>query len=209
LGHLPTSTFRIMSTSNSPSYSHSRLSCTAGYYDLPNINSAMIFNLKQFPCLSARIVKVGNWTFELWSLNLRQLPFLLGERLTEPATRAPLDVSQRRYDGHMGKHDCIYSLQYFLEATSHWPFIRRVVSVPVTDPAYAAFQPLTEGQSRSPRNTSKGVWEPDFIQGLKGVRALQEICLHRLQSGFHVGSTTWASQPAYCSEARLQSLLGV
>jgi hypothetical protein len=173
-----------MLSSNNPSYSHSRLSCTAGYYDLPNINSAMTFELRQFPCISARIVKIGNQTFELWSPNSRQLPFLPGECLPEPATKASQDVSQRRYDGHTGKHDCLYSPQYFLESTSHWLFIRRVASVPHTDLVYPVFQPIIEGWNRSPCHASEGVWEPSFIQGLRGVQALQDIRLRRLQSGF-------------------------
>jgi hypothetical protein len=48
-----------MPSSNDPKYSHSRVSCTAGYYDTPNISSAMTFDLKQFPSLSTRIVEVG------------------------------------------------------------------------------------------------------------------------------------------------------
>jgi hypothetical protein len=162
-----------MLSSNSPRYSHSQLSCTVGYYDLPSINSAISFDLKQFPCLSSSIVKIGDRTFKLWLLNSRQLPFLLGECLPEPVTRAPQDILQWRYDGHTGKHDCLYSPQYFLEATSHWPFIRCVASVANSDVSHPAFQPLTEGWSCSPRNTAEGVWEPAFVQGLRGVLTLQ------------------------------------
>jgi hypothetical protein len=39
--------------------------------------------------------------------------------------------------------------------------------------------------------------------------SLMNICMHTLQSGFHAGSSTWAARPAYCTEARLQVLLGV
>jgi hypothetical protein len=37
-----------MLSSNTPHYSHSQLSCATGYYNFPNINSVMTFDLKQF-----------------------------------------------------------------------------------------------------------------------------------------------------------------
>jgi hypothetical protein len=81
--------------------------------------------------------------------------------------------------------------------------------VTTTDLAYPVFQPLIEGWNHSPHNASEGVWELAFIQGLRGVRTLQEIHLCRLQPGFRAGSATWAARPSYCSETRLQALLGV
>jgi hypothetical protein len=198
-----------MPSSNDPKYSHSHVSCVAGYYDMPNVNLAMIFDLKQFPSLSARIIETGGRLFELWSPNSQQLPFLLGERSMRPVTTAAQDVLQRRYDRHTGKHDCLYSPQYFLEATSHWAFIRQVAAVPPDDLSYPAFLPLTEGWNRSMRNTSEGVWDSSFIQGLQGVMALQEICMRNLMSGFRPGSTTWAARLSYCTGARFQTLLGV
>jgi hypothetical protein len=112
--------------------------------------------------------------------NSRQLPFLPGEHLVEPATQASRDVLQRRYNRHTGKHNCLYSPQYFLEATSHWPFIRRVSAVPSSNLSYQAFQPLTEGWNCSPWNASEGVWEPLLVQGLKAIMSLYEIRLHCL-----------------------------
>jgi hypothetical protein len=41
--------------------------------------------------------------------------------------------------------------------------------------AYPVFQLLTEGWNRSPQNTSEGIWEPAFVQGLRAFLALQEI----------------------------------
>jgi hypothetical protein len=84
----------------------------------------MVFNLKQFLLLSVRIIKIGGCVFKLWSPNSRQLPFLPGERYAEPATKAVQDISQQRYDRNTGKHNCLYSPQYSLETTLHWPFIR-------------------------------------------------------------------------------------
>jgi hypothetical protein len=151
---------------------------------MPNMNSAMTFDLKQFPSLSARIVEFGGCRFELWSPNSQQLPFLPGKRSARPATTAVQEVLQRRYNRHMGKHDCLYSPQYFLKATSHWAFIRRVAAVPPNDLSYQAFQPLMEGWNSSPRNTSEGVWEPSFVQGLRSIMSIHEIRLRNLSSGF-------------------------
>jgi hypothetical protein len=142
-------------------------------------------------------------------LNSKLLPFLPGERISEPVTRAVLDISQCCYDGHSGKHNCLYCPQYFLEATSHWPFIRRISAIPSRDLAYPAFWSLIEGWNQSPINATEGVWEVSFIQSLRLVMTMLEMCMHSLQSGFHKGFTTWAKWLAYCTEARFQLLLGV
>ncbi|KAJ7815061.1 hypothetical protein B0H14DRAFT_3878503 [Mycena olivaceomarginata] len=94
-------------------------------------------------------------------------------------------------------------------ATSHWAFIRRVAAVPPNDLSYPAFQPLMEGWNRSPGNTSEGVWESSFVQGLRSVMSLQEIRMQNLSSGFRPGSTTWAARPTYCTGVCFQLLLGV
>jgi hypothetical protein len=119
------------------------------------------------------------------------------------------DVSQRRYDGHSGKHNCLYCPQYFLEATSHWPFIRRVSAVSSRNLAYPAFRSLIEGWNPSPLNATEGVWEAPFVQSLRSVMTMLGMRMNSLRAGFRTGSTTWARRPAYCTEARFQSLLGV
>jgi hypothetical protein len=152
----------------------------------------MGFDLRQFPKLSARIVKIGDRVFEIWSPNSTQLPFLPGERVLEPATKAAQDVSQRRYDGHSGKHDCLYCPQYFLEATSHWPFIRRISAVSSRDLVYPAFRSLIEGWNPSPLNATEGVWEAPFVQSLRSVMTILGMRMNFLRAGFRTGSTTWA-----------------
>jgi hypothetical protein len=108
-----------MSSSSSPCrgnqarHGSARLSSAAGYQDEPLVYSSLSFDLWAMPALSGRYVQWGKRLFELWSLNSRQLPFLPGKRLEDGVPTIHEEPTQRRFDGHTDKFDCLYAPQYF------------------------------------------------------------------------------------------------
>jgi hypothetical protein len=147
-------------------YGHQRLACTAGYFDVPNIRTEMTFELRQLPRISSRIVKLEGRTFELWSPNSIQKPFLPGERRADFLPRIPTILTERCYDSHTGKHDCLHFPQYLHSEVAHWPFMRRAMEVKKDDLAAAAFAPLMDHWVCDANDLRRGNFEGEFINRL-------------------------------------------
>jgi hypothetical protein len=121
-----------------------RLPSAAGYNDELLVYSSLSFELWALPAISRHYVRWGNRLFELWSPNSKQLPFLLGECFENGTPSIHEDPSQRRFDGHAGKFDCLYAPQYFHPERTHWAFMRRPHLVTSSDAAYDTYRPLVE-----------------------------------------------------------------
>ncbi|KAJ6499666.1 hypothetical protein C8R47DRAFT_1211980 [Mycena vitilis] len=182
-----------------PMFSHARLSCLAGYYDVPNVSAAMSFDLTYLEHVNSRIVRVDGRIFEVWSPNSSQRPFLAGERRSDFIPSVPTVPAERRYDGHAGRHDCLYVPQYFRADVPHWPYVRRVSEVPLDDPVRPAFAPLIEFWITDRADRRKGHVDPDFLARLTAV-------VRRLDSKMSAWKTSslWESRPRYASESRVQ-----
>ncbi|KAJ7233606.1 hypothetical protein B0H12DRAFT_1239290 [Mycena haematopus] len=190
-------------------YAHARLPCGAGYSDLPNICTEMTFDLRQLPRITSRVVRLQGHTLELWSPNSTQTPFLPGERRSDYVPITPLLFAERRYDGHTGKHDCLFVPQYGSSQTMHWPFIRRANMVPLDDDAYAAFAPLYEEWEVDPANRYRGRFNPAFVDRLSALRRELDERIATHGSALSSNSGTWATRPRYTNEVRAAALLGV
>ncbi|KAJ7355477.1 hypothetical protein DFH08DRAFT_954953 [Mycena albidolilacea] len=178
-----------------------RLPSAAGYNDKPQVYSALSFELWALPSLSGRYVQRGNRLFELWSPNSKQLP---GERSKDGTPGIHPDPSQRRFNGHAGKFDCLYAPQYFYPDRAHWAFMRGPHLVTSADAAYDAYCPLVEVWICSSNSSTRSRLPSSFLDGLgtvlrrfnremKRLRAVQEQQL-------------WANRPDYATEARLLAL---
>ncbi|KAK7035139.1 hypothetical protein R3P38DRAFT_2518454, partial [Favolaschia claudopus] len=190
-----------------PLYGHDRQSCVAGYYLRPQVYSGMKFELRRIAMVKSRVVKEGTKKWELWSPNSYQTPFLPGLR-AGGALPSLLPVREdRRYDGHVGRHDCLYSPQYSGEDIAHWPYMRRVESVRVDDFAYVAYEPLMYEWEVDRKDRRLGRFRPEFIERLSALR--RDLDARMLASGpFRPGSPTWARRPQYSTAERITELLG-
>ncbi|KAJ6547263.1 hypothetical protein B0H19DRAFT_1266197 [Mycena capillaripes] len=175
-------------TKIAPSYKHSRQTCLAGYLDLPNVSTVMLFDLRRLPRVNSRIVYAFGRVFELWSPNSEQLPFLPGELRLDFAPSILADLLARRYDRHAGKHDCICVPQYFRANYPHWPFLRHM------------FAPLTRfWVSNADRRT--GLLDGDFILQLHVLAGFFRKEMNKWRS-----SSMWWMRPQYATEDRTLSL---
>ncbi|KAF7344174.1 hypothetical protein MVEN_01707800 [Mycena venus] len=195
-------------SSSAARFGHNRQSTEAGYHDVPNINTAMAFDLVQLPRVTSRIVRLGPQTLELWSPNSAQLPFLPGERLADFVPSIPANPAERRYDGHAGKHDCVYFPQYYCSDTTHWPFMRRSLLVSTEDPAYVAFAPLMRYWILSAHSTI-GSFAPDFMEQLSTLRRELDSRMDRLRATLPWGSRTWNERPGYPDAVNISALLRI
>ncbi|KAJ7920732.1 hypothetical protein B0H13DRAFT_1867232 [Mycena leptocephala] len=141
----------------------------------------MLFELRALPRITSRIVKMEGRTFELWSPNSLQKPFLPGERRINYLPGIPHGLTERRYDGHAGKHDCLFFPQYLIPAMVHWPFMRRATEVLNEDPAAAAFEPLMDHWLRPMLSKPSKTWDSrpgkaneSALTRLLGVRRWEE-----------------------------------
>ncbi|KAJ7661631.1 hypothetical protein DFH06DRAFT_1325909 [Mycena polygramma] len=184
-----------------PVFGHARLSCLAGYYDVPNISTAMTFDLTYLERVNTRIVRVDGRVFEVWSPNSSQLPFLAGERRGDFLPSIPSIPAERRYDGHAGRHDCLYVPQYFRADVPHWPYVRRVSEVPGDDVARPAFTPFPEVWITETPDRRKGYLNVDFVSRLTALT-------RRLESKMALWRTSsqWATRPQYANEGRVHRL---
>ncbi|KAJ6454074.1 hypothetical protein C8R47DRAFT_1083197 [Mycena vitilis] len=211
----------MFSTSANPDnhvrFARPRLPCLAGYGGLPGIYTAMSFDLRHLPRITSRIVKMEGHVYELWSPNSTQLPFFAGVPRSDWLPGIPHLLSDRRYDGHAGRHDCLYAPQYYRSIAKHWPFMRRVTMVSPGDYAELAYSPLTKFWQRDPANPFRGAFEPTFIAGLSALRRSldqqmekhRELASHRSRSRPTNKPTDWETRPAYASEDRIARLLAV
>ncbi|KAJ7101567.1 hypothetical protein B0H15DRAFT_943888 [Mycena belliarum] len=191
-------------------FSQPRTICLAGYYDAPSIATGMSFELRQLPIVSSRIVRLGTTVLELWSPNSLQLPFLPGVARTDYRVTAPATlISQRRYDGHGGKHDCLHVPQYFRASAAYWPFMRRVLEVPPNDRAYVAYAPITSywHADASYHPSPRGYLNPSFVADVGDLERLLETRIAPFQRRLHPGE--WERRPRAVNESAIARLLAV
>ncbi|KAJ6456027.1 hypothetical protein C8R47DRAFT_1227998 [Mycena vitilis] len=198
-------------------FARPRLPCLAGYGGLPGIYTAMSFDLRHLPRVTSRVVKMEGHTYELWSPNSTQQPFFAGVPRSDWLPGIPRLLSDRRYDGHAGRHDCLYAPQYYRSIAKHWPFMRRVSMVSPGDYAELAYVPLTKFWQRDPANPFRGAFDPTFIAGLSALRRSldQQMGKHRELASYRSRSrpsskpTDWDTRPMYATEDRIARLLAV
>ncbi|KAK6977328.1 hypothetical protein R3P38DRAFT_3237466 [Favolaschia claudopus] len=169
----------------------------------------MTFDLRQLPRITSRIVRVEGRVLELWSPNSAQMPFIPGERRPGFIAETPRLLEDRRYDGHLGRFDCLYAPQYWVHALAHWPFVRRQELVPNNDPAYAAYQPLTEVWMVDPSDLRRGEFSSDFLRRLSALQSALDVRIETLRPRFVTGSSTWANRPRYASTLQVSMLSNV
>lgn len=187
-------------------YYRGRLSCAAGYNDVPDVYTALDFDFHHLPRVLSRFVKLGDRLFELWSCNSAQLLYFPGVRSQTYLPVVPEDQSERRYDGHSGKHDCLYAPQYWRADTEHWSFIRRSSQVPKADYLYAAIEPVTRYWTADPRPSRTGSIDPQFIARLGLINRSVDAQMESFRSHFQTGSRTWGGRPAYATNSRISQL---
>ncbi|KAK6997081.1 hypothetical protein R3P38DRAFT_2564477, partial [Favolaschia claudopus] len=193
-----------------PLYGGSRLSCTAGYYTPPQVYSKMKFELRRIPQVNSRVVKDGQGRrWELWSPNSMQTPFLPGWRVPGPIPPLPAKEDERRYDGHTGRMDCLFSPHYSGEFIAHWPYLRRPYSVKPDDFAYAAYEPLMDQWDVNSSDHRMGSFRLEFIHRLSTLRSELDGRMEAVGARLREGSTTWANRPQYTTSTVITELLGV
>ncbi|KAJ7434246.1 hypothetical protein B0H11DRAFT_2258545 [Mycena galericulata] len=190
-------------------FSHSRQACSSGYLDVPHIFTAMSFDLIHLPRITSRTVRLQNRVLELWSPNSLQLPFLPGFRLLNYLPSMPLKPTERRYDGHAGKHDCLYAPQYYRGATAHWPFIRRVASVAETESAAVAFAPLSRYWVSTKLGSLEGHLDPEFVSRLSAFKRELDDRARPFRRSLGGNSASWDARPKAASETAITALLGL
>lgn len=173
---------------------------------MPSILSAMSFNLLQLPRVSSRLVRTNGRTFELWSPNSSQLPFLPGVFRSDFFPEVPRNPSERRYDGHVGVHDCLYVPQYLRQDVGHWPFMRRITQVGSDNYAAAAFAPLVDYWEDAGPNTLAGQLDPAFIDRLSALSRELQARMLALRPLLSATSVTWENRPAFATVASIEML---
>ncbi|KAJ7161451.1 hypothetical protein C8R43DRAFT_1123897 [Mycena crocata] len=187
-------------------YHKGRLSCASGYNDVPDVYTALNFDFHHLPRVSSRFVKLGDRLFELWSCNSTQLPYFPGVRSPSYLPVIPEDHAERRYDGHAGKHDCLYAPQYWRADTEHWPFLRHSSMISRTDSLYPAVEPIFRYWTADPRPGRMGTIDPSFVAKLVQVNRGLDMQIEAYRSFFRTGSRTWSERPAYATYARIMQL---
>ncbi|KAJ7843045.1 hypothetical protein B0H13DRAFT_1909573 [Mycena leptocephala] len=190
-------------------YGHQRLACTAGYHDVTSIRTEMTFELRHIPNISSRIVKVDGRTFELWSPNSTQMAFLPGERRADYQPTTPVVLTERRYDGHTGRHDCLFFPQYLHSSIVHWPFMRRATKVRKDDLAAAAFVPLMDHWVCEEIDLRRGRFKDDLIDRLRVLLKILNHKMDKLRAKLSANSVTWEARPRQTDEIAITRLLGV
>ncbi|KAJ7149016.1 hypothetical protein C8R43DRAFT_1128779 [Mycena crocata] len=196
----------IDSTDCGTRYSEGRLRSNAGYEDFPHIHTAMSFELRQIPRISSRIVKIDGHTFELWSPNSKQQTYLPGVCQRDFLPSIPQSPSARRYDGHVGKHDCLMVPQYYRAIASHWPFMRRPSHVLRNDPARVAFDRLTSHWESDRAPGPHGRLKPSYVDELAALSAKFDKQIWDMRHMFGEGSRTWIRRPAWANPDRFEKL---
>ncbi|KAJ6485095.1 hypothetical protein C8R47DRAFT_1217135 [Mycena vitilis] len=192
---------------NDACFTGRRLACLAGYRDLPNIYTAMTFNLRHRPRINSRVIRVDGHVYEAWSPNSDQVAFLPGVLRPDYVPTTPQLLAERRYDGHVGRHDCIHAPQYYRDSAKHWPFIRRASTVLPDDYAALAFVPLPHHWRCDDGHKYRGFFDPSFIAGLSSLGRSLDKKMHKYKD--LIGSNTWANRPVYTSEAKITHLLSI
>ncbi|KAJ7512293.1 hypothetical protein B0H11DRAFT_2214095 [Mycena galericulata] len=190
-------------------YTHLRQACLAGYRNPTFSYTAMLFDLRHIPCITSRIVKIDGHVFELWSPNSSQLPFFPGTMKADFVPAPAQLLSDRRYNGHAGRFDCLYSPQYWRAGTVHWPFMRRPVLVTADDPTYAAFAPLTEHWVSEQPALRRGRLSEEFVGRLSSLNRELDQSMLKLRAGLSPESNTWKKRPDYANDFRITRLLGL
>ncbi|KAJ7898770.1 hypothetical protein B0H13DRAFT_803740 [Mycena leptocephala] len=175
-----------------PDYPTGRRACLAGYRDLPTLDTTMTFDLLQLPRVTSRLVRIENRSFELWSPNSLQIPFLPGLRSSSFRPGISTDPRERRYDGHAGKHDPIHAPQYWLADTVHWPMMRRAENILPDDPRREAFLPLT---TQWLEGASGGRIRSTFVGRLSAIRRDLEAEVKALRPMLYPFPGAYSSRP--------------
>ncbi|KAJ7605541.1 hypothetical protein DFH06DRAFT_1348670 [Mycena polygramma] len=163
----------------------------------------MKFRLLQFPQMSVGYVRFEAREFQVWSPNSMQIPAYTGRR-REDARPSTMPVRpNRRYDGHAGKHDCLYVPQYCSPANMHWPFMRRISAVQPDDPYLRAFLPFADQWEDIP---SGGQLKPAFVDQLSVISRDLESRMQAVRPTLSQNSRTWDTRPMYPSTAQVEAL---
>ncbi|KAJ7081646.1 hypothetical protein B0H15DRAFT_953004 [Mycena belliarum] len=190
-------------------FMHARLRCLEGYLDLPSLHTGMSFDLLQVPHVTSRIVHLGPHVYELWSPNSLQFPFLPGARDLDFKTREPpRDVSQRRYDGHTGKHDCLHAPQYYHSDFAHWPFMRRASQVAPHDPVFPAFEAITAHWHADSGGRS-GCFDVQFLDRLSAVSRALDLRIEKARAAMSLDPERWTRRPGQGAAAAIHALKDV
>ncbi|KAJ6611810.1 hypothetical protein B0H10DRAFT_2223729 [Mycena sp. CBHHK59/15] len=166
----------------------------------------MGFELRQFPNLNSRFIYHDERKFELWSPNSTQTPFYPGRRSSTFLPSDPIPSPQRRYDGHAGKHDCLYVPQYARKDTMHWPFMRRIPAVGPEDPRLPMFAPFTDQWET--RGVGGGL-RLAFVNRLSTINGELENQMLVLRPQLSPLSGTWDSRPKFPMEVHIRALLNL
>ncbi|KAK6988365.1 hypothetical protein R3P38DRAFT_2660707, partial [Favolaschia claudopus] len=192
-----------------PRYSSMRQNWMAGYYELPQVYSGMSFELQRVRTITSRIVKRNGQVWELWSPNSNQAPFLPKCRAPGYIPSLPIDPGARRYDGHFGRFDCLYSPQYSAADIPHWPFLRRPHLVSSNDFAYPAYEPLMRRWEVNPSDPRIGRFRPEYLEAVSALGRDLDAYMNAAQSRFRRDSLTWALRPQYADAAKIAELARV
>ncbi|KAJ7093056.1 hypothetical protein C8R44DRAFT_890834 [Mycena epipterygia] len=187
-------------------YTKERKACAAGYLQMPSILSSMSFDLRHLPRITSRLVRSHGHLFELWSPNSVQLPFLPGVFRADFYPAVPANPAERRYNDHVGIHDCVYSPQYLRQDVGYWPFIRRSSQVTPGDYAEAAFVPLVPFWSDAGPSTLAGRLDPVFIDRMCALSVELQSQMSALRPLLSATSTTWEHRPLFATVANIQML---
>ncbi|KAK6992283.1 hypothetical protein R3P38DRAFT_3226101 [Favolaschia claudopus] len=173
----------------------SRQSCTAGYYTPPLVYSKM----------KTDNAVAGNYG----PLIRRRLPFCRAGELLGYCPSIPTKPGDRRYDGHVGKMDCLFSPHYSGENIAHWPYLRRPYLVKPDDFAYAAYEPLMNQWDVNLADRRMGSFRLEFVQRLSSLRQDLDQRIAAVGARLHTGSKTWDIRPQFASATAITELLGV
>ncbi|KAK7043386.1 hypothetical protein R3P38DRAFT_3177695 [Favolaschia claudopus] len=182
-----------------PRFGHQRLACDAGYADSPQLRTTMTFELVQRPSLISRVVIVQERTFECWSPNSQQHVFLPGERRLDFVPTIPAKLHERRYDGHAGRHDCLFFPQFPNSASLHWPFMRRAHLVEENDPSFAAYLTLDRAWVGNTDNPLLGFFDPQFLGRLSALRRELDRRIEEFKGSECSHTGEWEARPQYAS----------
>ncbi|KAK6997381.1 hypothetical protein R3P38DRAFT_2798662 [Favolaschia claudopus] len=118
-------------------------------------------------------------------------------------------VEERRYDGHIGRMDCLFSPHNSGEFIAHWPYLRRPYSVTSDDFAYVAYEPLMNQWDVDSRDPRKGSFRLEFIHRMSTLRSELDGRMEDTRTRLRGGSTTWANHPQYTTSTVITELMGV
>ncbi|KAJ7253203.1 hypothetical protein C8J57DRAFT_1519499 [Mycena rebaudengoi] len=188
-------------------YAHPRRPCSYGYSRWPALRSFMTFDLR-WPCVQTRIVQNEHETVEIWSPNCRRVVFVAGLRDPAFSLTTPSNLTDRRYDAHLGRFDYSCSAQYWDRDSPWWPYMRRVRSILDHDRLVPAFKALTTVWGDWPGSGSRGYLDPSFVNQLVDLTGFLDQRMGELRPS-DSNSSLWTQHPQFPSPSEVRMLLEV